>query len=178
MKAELDGARGGAEDFTIEPMTLADVDAVLRIEKRSFTTQWPPDAFRNEIQSNRLAHYFVGRVGDRTVAYGGIWVVMEDAHVTTIAVDPDWRGRGFGELVLLRLIEEAVARGAAWMTLEVRASNAAAQALYRKYGFTVVATRKGYYSDNGEDALVMWAGDLRGDLYQHRLRALREALGG
>jgi ribosomal-protein-alanine N-acetyltransferase len=75
--------------------------------------------------------------------------------------------------MLLKLIDEAIARGAAWMTLEVRESNVAAQQLYRKYGFTTVTTRKGYYSDNNENALVMWAGNLKGDLYRARLSALR-----
>ena len=94
-----------------------------RIERASFSTVWPTDAFYNELSTNKLAHYFVGRFDDRIVAYGGIWVILEDSHVTTLAVDPDYRGRRFGEVLLLRLIDEAIERGAAWMTLEVRESN-------------------------------------------------------
>jgi ribosomal-protein-alanine N-acetyltransferase len=160
----------------IAPMTSADVRTVLRIETLSFTTTWPQNAFTSEINDNRLAHYFVGRLGDgehaAIVAYGGIWVILEDSHITTIAVHPDWRGRKFGERLLLHLLREAITRGASWITLEVRESNDVAQNLYKKYGFTVVSTRRAYYSDNDENALVMWAGNLRGDLYRNRLSAL------
>jgi ribosomal-protein-alanine N-acetyltransferase len=157
----------------IVPMTASDITDVLRIERASFSTTWPSDAFFNELTTNKLAHYFVGRIDGKTVAYGGIWVIFEDSHVTTIAVDPAFRGKKYGEVMLLKLIDEAIARGAAWMTLEVRESNVSAQQLYRKYGFTTVTTRKGYYSDNNENALVMWAGNLKGDLYRARLSALR-----
>jgi len=103
-------------------------------------------------------------------------VIMEDSHITTIAVHPEYQRRKFGEALLLTLLLQAIHRNAAWMTLEVRVSNTSAQRLYHKYGFTTVATRRGYYTDNQEDALVMWAGDLRGELYRARLHALRERL--
>ena len=157
-------------------MTDADIKTVLRIEEQSFTTTWPANAFYQELHENKLAHYFVGKLDLEVVAYGGIWVVLEDSHVTTIAVRPDMRGRRYGEIMLLRLLDEAILKGASWMTLEVRETNIAAQALYRKYGFTTVSTRKGYYSDNSENALVMWAGNLKSDIYSNRLRALRAAL--
>ena len=174
MKAELDpSATGTPERMVIVPMSMSDVADVTRIERASFTTTWPPDAFYNEITTNKLAHYFVGRIGSKVVAYGGIWVIFEDSHITTIAVDEAYRGRKFGELMLLHLIDEALERAAAWMTLEVRESNVVAQRLYRKYGFTTVTTRKAYYSDNNENALVMWAGNLKGDLYRARIKALR-----
>ena len=177
MKAELYPAGAGApKALQIDPMTPADLTAVLQIEAASFTTAWPVNAFANEIRDNKLAHYFIGRLDGRVVAYGGIWVILEDSHVTTIAVHPALRGRKFGEEMLLKLLDEAIARGASWITLEVRESNVAAQKLYRKYGFTTVSTRRGYYSDNGENALVMWAGNLKGELYAARLRVLRAAL--
>jgi ribosomal-protein-alanine N-acetyltransferase len=177
MKAELYRPESDApKRLEIEPMTQADLPTVLRIEAASFTTAWPVNAFANEIRDNKLAHYFIGRVGGKIVAYGGIWVILEDSHVTTIAVQPEWRGRKFGEEMLLRLLDEAIAQGACWITLEVRESNVSAQKLYRKYGFTTVSTRRGYYSDNGENALVMWAGNLKGELYAARLRVLRAAL--
>jgi len=159
---------------------MADVDVrdVMRIEQQSFTTTWPANAFYQELHDNKLAHYYVGRVDDRIVAYGGIWVILEDSHITTIAVDPSHRGRRYGEVMLMRLLDEAIARGASWMTLEVRESNEVAQALYRKYGFTTVSTRRGYYSDNYEIALVMWAGNLKIGIYEDRLRALRSTLIG
>jgi len=130
------------------------------------------------LHDNKLAHYYVGRIDNRVVAYGGIWVILEDSHVTTIAVSPEFRGRRCGEQMLLHLLDQAIERGASWMTLEVRESNTAAQALYRKYGFTTVSTRRGYYSDNNENALVMWAGNLKSDIYKNRLGALRSSLYG
>ncbi|HEY8298640.1 MAG TPA: ribosomal protein S18-alanine N-acetyltransferase [Candidatus Baltobacteraceae bacterium] len=177
MKAEL--GRTGRDDpseLTIASMTEHDIKEVMRIEAQSFATTWPENAFHNELHENKLAHYFVGRIDDRIVAYGGIWVILEDSHVTTIAVTPEYRGRKFGEYLLLHMLEVAIDRGASWMTLEVREGNAGAQALYRKYGFTTVSTRKGYYSDNNENAFVMWAGNLKSELYRNRLRVLRAAL--
>ena len=100
-----------------------DISSVSRIERACFSTVWPSDAFYNELNTNKLAHYFVARYEDRVVAYGGIWVIVEDSHITTLAVDPAYRRRGFGEVLLLRMIDEAIERGAAWMTLEVRESN-------------------------------------------------------
>jgi ribosomal-protein-alanine N-acetyltransferase len=160
----------------IEPMCDGDIKQVVAIEQQSFSTTWPANAFYQELHDNKLAHYYVGRLGNEVVAYGGIWVILEDSHVTTIAVRPDFRGRKYGEVVLLHLLDQAIDRGASWMTLEVRESNTVAQGLYRKYGFTTVSTRKGYYSDNNENALVMWAGNLRSDIYRNRLRALRASL--
>jgi len=176
MKMELNRPAQRPSRFTIQPMTTADIAGVTRIERASFTTIWPSDAFYNELSTNKLAHYFVGRYDDRVVAYGGVWVILEDSHVTTLAVDPEYRGRRFGEVLLLRLIDEAIERGAAWITLEVRESNVVAQRLYRKYGFTTVTMRSGYYSDDNESALIMWAGSLRSELYRNRLRVLRARL--
>jgi [ribosomal protein S18]-alanine N-acetyltransferase len=157
-------------------MASGDISSVARIERACFSTVWPSDAFYNELNTNKLAHYFVGRYEDRVVAYGGIWVILEDSHITTLAVDPAYRRRGFGEVLLLRMIDEAIGRGAAWMTLEVRESNSSAQLLYRKYGFTTVTMRAGYYTDDNESALIMWAGSLKSELYGNRLRALRAKL--
>lgn len=164
------------EPMSIAPMADADVREVMRIEQQSFTTTWPANAFYQELHDNKLAHYYVGRLGNSIVAYGGIWVMLEDSHITTIAVAPEYRGRRYGEIMLVRLLDEAISRGASWMTLEVRESNTVAQGLYRKYGFTSVSTRRGYYSDNNENALVMWAGNMKSAIYGNRLRALRSAL--
>jgi ribosomal-protein-alanine N-acetyltransferase len=175
VRAELDPrAADRPEGLTISRMTNADIRVVMRIEALSFTTSWPTSAFQND---NKLAHYFVGRIprGD-IVVYGGIWAILEDSHVTTIAVHPDWRGKRYGEEMLVHLLHEAIERGASWITLEARESNTVAQSLYRKYGFTTVSTRRAYYSDNGENAVVMWAGNLRGELYRNRLGMLEREL--
>jgi ribosomal-protein-alanine N-acetyltransferase len=176
MKADIRPAAEQPRRLEIARMVADDIPVVLSIETLSFQSSWPSNAFTNELRDNKLAHYFVGRLDGQIVAYGGIWVILEDSHVTTIAVHPDQRGKRLGEEMLVHLLDEAIERGASWITLEVRETNDVAQKLYRKYGFTVVSTRKGYYSDNNESALVMWAGNLRGPLYASRLAALKAAL--
>jgi ribosomal-protein-alanine N-acetyltransferase len=160
----------------VSPMSVEDIGDVLRVEAQCFSTTWPRNAFLNELTENKLAHYFIGRAEDATVAYGGLWVILEDAHITTVAVDPAYQGKGYGERMLVWLLDEAINRGASWITLEVRESNQTAQNLYKKYGFAVVNSRRGYYSDNDENALVMWAGNLKGTIYRNRLASLKESL--
>jgi ribosomal-protein-alanine N-acetyltransferase len=108
--------------------------------------------------------------------FAGMWFMYDEAHITTIGVDPVYRGRHLGELLLLAMIEEALRREATWVTLEVRVSNNVAQRLYRKYGFTIHGTRRRYYSDNGEDAYIMWSHSLKDETYHSQLDDLREAL--
>jgi ribosomal-protein-alanine N-acetyltransferase len=110
------------------------------------------------------------------IGFAGMWLAFDEAHITTIGVDPAQRGRGLGELLLLYMFDEAVDRGANWLTLEVRVTNAAAQALYRKYGFTAHGTRKHYYSDNNEDALIMWSPALGEPEYRAEVETRRAAL--
>jgi len=139
----------------VEPMTLADIPAVHRIERASFPVPWPDYAFSQEIQANRLAHYLVVRAGGESVAYGGMWLMVDEAHITTFAVLPAWRRRGVGARLLLVLMDLALDLGARVATLEVRISNHPARALYSRFGFRPVGIRPRYYSDNGEDALIM-----------------------
>ena len=162
--------------FTIKPMRLEDIGSVLEIEQMSFPTPWPRDAYYHELRENRLACYLVAREFHRIVGYAGMWVILDEAHVTTIAVDPVHRRRRFGERILVALIDEAMKRGARWVTLEVRKSNLGAQTLYRKYGFKDIGIRKAYYSDNREDAIVMWTGNLWEDAFQERFRTNRAPL--
>ncbi len=115
------------------------------------------------------------------VGYAGIWIMTDEAHVTTIASAPTMRGRGVGEFLIVALIHRAIEIGARWMTLEVRASNSVAQNLYRKYTFKEMGVRRRYYSDNGEDALVMWTDALDSDSFlvalERNERTLAERLG-
>jgi ribosomal-protein-alanine N-acetyltransferase len=113
---------------------------------------------------------------DTIAGFAGMWVLYDEAHVTTIGVAPQYRGKGLGEYMLVNLFEQALARNAEWVTLEVRVSNDSAQALYRKYGFTQQGVRKRYYSDNGEDAYIMWSPSLRSPEFMERFDALRAAL--
>jgi ribosomal-protein-alanine N-acetyltransferase len=114
--------------------------------------------------------------GAPIVAYGGLWLMADEAHVTSVAVRPAMRGRGLGELVMLVLFDVAMGLGARWLTLEVRVGNDVARALYKKLGFRESGVRPRYYTDNNEDAVVMWSEELRSVSFRERLRALRSAL--
>ena len=105
-----------------------------------------------------------------------MWIILDEAHVTTIGVAPEFRGQGLGELLLIDLHEEALRRGAEWLTLEVRVSNDTAQSLYQKYGFTRQGIRRRYYSDNGEDAYIMWSPSINDPESVARLAGLKAAL--
>jgi ribosomal-protein-alanine N-acetyltransferase len=150
--------------LVVEPMRTGDVAAVLEIERLSFSSPWPAYAFEQELTANRLAHYVVARNEERVVGFAGIWLMVDEAHVTTFGVHPDHRRRGVGRRLLLRLAELAIELGTVRMTLEVRVSNAPAQALYRSFGFEVAGRRIAYYSDDGEDALVMTTPALAGPI--------------
>jgi ribosomal-protein-alanine N-acetyltransferase len=159
--------------LVIDRMTLADLDAVHAIEKASFTTPWPSYAYRNELETNRLAQYLVVRAGNEVVAYAGVWFMVDEAHVTTFAVAPAWRRRGIGRRLILAVLDLAITRGAREATLEVRLSNIAARRLYEKYGFRPVGIRPRYYSDNHEDALIMTTEPLMSQAMIARLAARR-----
>ena len=162
--------------LTIRPMAIADLGAVQWIEHASFTTPWPPQAYRQELESNRLAHYLVAQLGTEVVAYGGIWLMVDEAHITTFAVHPAYRRRRIGERLLLAMLDLSVDRHAAEATLEVRLSNLAARRLYEKYGFRPVGIRPRYYSDNQEDALIMTTEPLASPVMVDRVVRLRAAL--
>jgi ribosomal-protein-alanine N-acetyltransferase len=160
----------------VEPMAVGDLDAVQDIERRSFRTPWPAHAYRTELQTNRLAQYLVARIDDRVVGYGGMWVIVDEAHITTFAVDPDWRRQGIGERLLLALLDLAGGRNAREATLEVRLSNLPARRLYEKYGFRPVGLRPRYYSDDNEDALIMTTDTLTGPAMRDRIERRRTTL--
>jgi ribosomal-protein-alanine N-acetyltransferase len=162
--------------LVIDAMRLADLPAVHDIERRSFSTPWPSHAYRTELETNRLAHYRVVRAEGAVIAYAGIWLMVDEAHVTTFAVDPPWRRRHVGEALLVAMMDLAIERGAREATLEVRLSNLAARRLYEKYGFRPVGIRPRYYSDNNEDALVMTTEALAGERMRERMARLRTTL--
>jgi ribosomal-protein-alanine N-acetyltransferase len=135
-------------------MTLEDIDAVHEIECASFHTTWSKESFRHEIEGNQCARYVVAREDGRVVAYAGVWFILDEGHITNIAVHPDRRGIGYGEKVTRAMIQLAADSGMNWMTLEVRRSNIPAINLYHKLGFIDVGYRKRYY-ENTEDALIM-----------------------
>ena len=144
-------------------MTKADVPQVAGLEKICFSMPWSEHALNSEMK-NRVAHYRVLTAGKRIIAYAGMWIVMDEAHVTNIAVVPDFRNQGLGRRILLDMMQEARAAGAVRMTLEVREHNLPAQTLYAHNGFVKVGVRKGYYSDTGEAAYILWNDDLAATL--------------
>ena len=183
------------EEFVVEPMRVEQLDQVRRIERACFPTPWPRNAYRREIEKNERAHYLVvrttsepgatpkrrqfplslfslGRSDARdVVAYCGVWVMLDDAHITTIAVDPDYRRLGLGQLLIVQMARIALQARATRMTLEVRMSNEHAQALYRKYGFSDGGVRPRYYSDDFEDALIMRSEKLDSCSFAERIDA-------
>ena len=160
----------------IEPMRVEDLDEVQRIEEASFSTPWPPNAYRSELLTNRLASYLVARIDGTLVGYGGMWLMVDEAHITTFAVHPRWRRQRIGERLLLAFFDIARDRRARELTLEVRLSNLAARRLYEKYGFRPVGLRPRYYSDNNEDALIMTTEPIGDARLRARLDRLRTAL--
>jgi ribosomal-protein-alanine N-acetyltransferase len=137
-------------------MELVDIPAVVDVEYQSFPIPWTAAAFRNELTNNMLAKYMVLTINGVVAGYAGMWLIVDEAHVTNVAIHPDFRGQGLGEQLMHELGRVAAYMGMRAMTLEVRVSNVRAIRLYTKMGFEEAGVRKGYYSDNGEDALVMW----------------------
>lgn len=144
----------------VRPMCETDIDAVLAVEQASFLTPWSRAAFEAEMGDNELAHYLVIEADGKVVGYAGMWMILDEAHVTNIAIAPDFRANGLGTVLVSALIEQAIQLGATCMTLEVRVSNLDAQRLYRRLGFEPRGLRPGYYSDTGEDAMIMWRENL------------------
>jgi len=144
------------DSFVFRYMREEDIDQVLEVEHASFTVPWSREAFYNEIHNNKFAIYIVLEEDEKIIGYCGTWVVIDEAHVTNIAIMPGYRGKKQGEALLRKLMSIAREMGARSMTLEVRVTNHIAQSLYRKLGFQNGGIRKNYYSDNQEDALIMW----------------------
>lgn len=181
--------------YKIEDMQLDDIDEVMEIEHCSFSSPWSVRAYRYELTSNSLSQFLVVRqslfgegfaqdppkllnrflrscpraVNSPVLGYGGFWLLVDEAHISTLAVAPDWRGLGLGEFLVIGLLERAVKLNAEVVTLEVRVSNLVAQNLYRKYHFQTVGKRRGYYRDNLEDALAMTSQPLRSQAFQEIL---------
>ena len=145
---------------------------VLRIEALVYPKPWTLGLFLSELSLHVARSYFVARIDGRVVGYGGLMLSLDDAHVTTLAVDPMHQRRKIGQRLMVVLAREAIRRGARNLTLEVRVSNQAAQGLYRRFGLAPAGIRKGYYLESGEDAIVMWAHDIDDEAYSQRLHRL------
>jgi ribosomal-protein-alanine N-acetyltransferase len=199
MKSERDNL-----PYRIDDMQLDDIDEVMAIEQRSFSSPWSARAYRYELTSNSFSQFIVVReqsipkthavdqerggpirrwlgvsrqpVKSPVLGYAGLWLLADEAHISTIAVIPEWRGQGLGEFLLVALLERSAVIQAEVVTLEVRASNLVAQNLYRKYQFQTVGLRRAYYQDNLEDALVMTTPPLRSPGFQETFQRNKATL--
>lgn len=175
--AEL-GAVARGPHVVLAPMRRRHLRSVLRIEQQVYPRPWTSGLFLSELAQRDNRTYLVAKVGGRVVGYGGAMYVLPDAHITTIAVDPERQRETIGTRLLLGLCEAASEKGATALTLEVRVSNVGAQAMYRRFGFVPAGARKAYYADTGEDALVMWAHDIDHPEFGERLAAIAAGLPG
>ncbi len=150
----------GGDDFVVVPMEEQDIPQVAAIDQQSFAHPWNAESYHYELAANDAAHFLVllapaAEATRQVVGYAGFWLVVDEAHIGTLAVHPLWRQRGLGERLLTALLGQARELGAVSATLEVRAGNVAAQELYRRHGFAEVGRRKRYYQEDGEDALLL-----------------------
>lgn len=144
------------QSVTYRLMKLADISSVQVVEAKCFPRPWSRSIFVSEISRNDNAIYVVAEADRRIVGYAGVWIILDEGHITNIAVEPDFQRQGIGQGLMDQITKYAVERGVVTMTLEVRVSNATAQALYTKLGFVPNGIRKAYYQDDKEDALIMW----------------------
>lgn len=143
-------------DIVIREMRLDDLDEILDIEKRTFPTPWSRNAYEMELKDNLLATYIVAELDGKVVAYAGMWTIIDEGHITNIAVDQAYKGQSIGHNLLLALTKHCLSNNIFRMTLEVRKSNEVAINLYKKHGFTEQGIRKNYYAEENEDAIIMW----------------------
>ncbi len=158
----------GLETVIIKPMEDDDVDAIISIEEESYGAHhWSKESFLQEL-NNDLAYYYSLFSPDGNLAgYAGTWHILDEAHITNIAVAKNYRRKKYGQALLKRVIEDCLKEKVKYITLEVRVSNKPAIGLYSKFGFTSFGTRKKYYQDNDEDALIMWTKNIFYDEFQN-----------
>ena len=180
------------QSLSLELMKEGDVATVQEIEREIFVTPWPRNAYYRELASRSSAHYVVLRqegivesppghmsssdFDPTIVGYGGMWRMYDEAHVTTIGVRRDLQHRGYGRILFAGLIQAAYDMGAKWVTLEVRTSNENAMHMYEAFSFKVIGRRKGYYTDNGEDAIVMWSDSIHSPRFRRAYEASLERI--
>lgn len=160
------------EKIYVEPMNRSHIPRIREIERLSFSDPWPEDGFDKELENSKVAVYFVARLNEKVVGYIGAWMILEEAHITTFAVDPECRGKRLGFILLLRLMVEAISRGIHWSTLEVNEHNAAAISLYSKFGYRKISVRKKYYS-GVDDAHLMWMGQMHMESFRNLIEQFK-----
>lgn len=140
----------------IREAEVRDIKPMAELDRLCFAHPWSESAFTEEISKNQLAYYLVAQLEEEVIGYAGLWTILEEGHITNVAVHPSHRHKGLGRLLLTKLMEVWEPQGISAFTLEVRPSNEAAIGLYQNLGFQVMGRRPGYYEDNGEDALILW----------------------
>ena len=155
MRENVAGKMSGT-DMIIREAKLDDVHSIAELDKLCFSMPWSEVSFLKEISENNIALYLVAEIAGQIVGYAGMWLIIDEGHITNVAVHPNFRRRHIGEAIVSVLLAEAQAEGITRQTLEVRVSNFAAQRLYEKFGFQACGIRKGYYDDNHEDYIIMW----------------------
>lgn len=160
-------------------MRKKDISSIMEIEKKAYGDfHWSESGFEAEIE-NALGNYYVVKTDDEKqelIGYCGFWAILEEAHITTIAVKEEYRGNHIGELLLQKMIEEGYSKDIKWFTLEVRISNITAQNLYKKYGFQSLGLRKKYYQDTQEDALIMWTESIWSDQFRTKFAEMKNSM--
>jgi ribosomal-protein-alanine N-acetyltransferase len=179
------------QQLVLELMREADISTVQEIEREIFATPWPRNAYYRELASRSSAHYMILRqegnlekpatfkgsdLDPSIIGYGGMWRMYDEAHVTTIGVRRDMQHRGYGRALFAGLVQAAYDMGAKWVTLEVRTTNENAMRMYEAFGFKVIGRRKGYYTDNGEDAIVMWSDSIHSPRFRRAYEANLERI--
>lgn len=150
----------GTDEVYLTPMMPIHLDRVMEVEEACFSAPWQKSTFHQEITGNPFALYIVAMAGEEVAGYAGTWLVLDESHITNIAVAPRWQRRGIAKKLMEYLLKVSLKQGANRITLEVRQSNLAAQKLYTEFGFSAAGIRRGYYTDNKEDALIMWLDDI------------------
>jgi ribosomal-protein-alanine N-acetyltransferase len=179
------------QQLVLELMREADISTVQEIEREIFATPWPRNAYYRELASRSSAHYVILRqegnvekpanfkgseLDPSIIGYGGMWRMYDEAHVTTIGVRRDLQHQGYGRALFAGLVQAAYDMGAKWVTLEVRTTNENAMRMYEAFGFKVIGRRKGYYTDNGEDAIVMWSDSIHSPRFRRAYEANLERI--
>ncbi|MDA8196536.1 MAG: ribosomal protein S18-alanine N-acetyltransferase [Actinomycetota bacterium] len=164
-------------NLAILPMRKKDIEGVLSIEKLVHPKPWSYNVFLSEISNTKERSYSTLRLNGEIVGYSGVMYILEDAHITNIAVSPAHQGKDYGSALMFALVTEALKHGSKNLTLEVRVTNKPAQKLYTNFGFMPVGIRKGYYQENNEDAMIMWAYDIDSDQYRERIAKIASAKG-
>jgi ribosomal-protein-alanine N-acetyltransferase len=165
-----------ATDVRIVPMQRAHLREVHRIDTLVYPKPWTLNLFRQELAMTSSRVYIVAELADRQAGHAGMMVVAGEGHITTVAVDPELQGRGIATRLMVSLHRTAIERGIAAMTLEVRVGNDRAADLYRRFGYAPAGIRRNYYSEEGEDALIMWAHDVHQPAHAERLAGIERSL--